>query len=101
MGGRVFFAGTDDPIGAKEISWWEETTESWFGQRARGVFLSGAEVSDLSPLSEINILEWLQLSRTQVSDLSPLAELKNVETLYLYDTQVSDLSPLSELKNTS
>jgi len=64
MGGRVSFQLTFG-----ERSWWQESTEKWFGERVRKVYLQ----------------------HTQVSDPSPLAELKNLEELYLYYTQVSDL----------
>jgi Leucine-rich repeat (LRR) protein len=80
-------------------SWWEKTTNKWFGGRVGGVQFTDTQVSDLSPLSELKNLRYLLLSNTQVSDLSPLAELKNLYYLQLGGTQVSDLSPLVELKN--
>ncbi len=69
MGGRVSF---HDRVKTDERSWWEKTTDKWFGGTVR----------------------WASLANTQVSELSPLAELKNLKTLNLNHTQVSDLSPL-------
>ena len=43
--------------------------------------LSGAQVSDLSPLSELVNLQWLDISRTQVSDLAPMASLRNLREI--------------------
>ncbi len=82
-----------------ERSWWEESTEKWFGKRVGSVSLQNTQVSDLSPLAELMNLEWLDLPYTQVSDLSPLTELKSLKELRLYNTPVNDLSPLVVLKN--
>ena len=60
--------------------------------------LPGTQVSDLSPLSKLSALQTLDLSGTQVSDLSPLSALPNLQVLTLWDSQVRDLGPLSELK---
>jgi hypothetical protein len=93
MDGRVDFDYRNDK------SWWEETTDKWFGERVRGVYLHNKQMSDLSPLAKLKNLENLHLDDTQVSDLSPLAELKKLEKLDLRRTRVSDLSPLAKLKN--
>jgi hypothetical protein len=95
MGGDAYFS----PLNYGKRSWWEESTDKWFGERVWSVCLDNTQVSDLSPLAELKNLELLELENTQVSDLSPLAELKNLELLELDNTQVSDLSPLAELKN--
>ena len=96
MGGGVYFHSS---LETDEQSWWEESTDRWFGERVRFVSLQEMQVSDLSPLAELKSLRLLELDNTPVSDLSPLVELKSLEWLYLTDTQVSDLSPLAELKN--
>ena len=42
-------------------------------------------------------MEFLQLQNNQISDLTPLANLQNLRVLHLYDNQISDVSPLSGL----
>ena len=96
LGGEVGFFyryETDDR------SWWEKSTDKWFGGRTRWVNLGNTQVSDLSPLAELKNLEVLGFQYTQVSDLSPLTEFNSLKNLSLYNTQVSDLSPLAELRN--
>ena len=46
------------------------------------------EVSDISPLTSLVNLEYLDLTGTPVSDVSPLAEMKTLRTLNLQDTEV-------------
>ncbi len=87
MGGKVSFHSR---IAIAKRSWWEKTTDKWFGERVRSVNLSNTQVSDLSPLAELKNLERLWVQRTQVSNLSPLSELKNLEMLCLQTKQVSD-----------
>jgi len=41
---------------------------------------------DLTPLSNLNALNWLDLSGTQVFDLSPLGKLRGLKVIKLYDT---------------
>ena len=97
MGGYVSFHTEEDPFGganrfrsgADKRSWWEESTDKWFGKRVRWVRLNYTKVSDLSPLAELKNLNQLVLNNTQVSDLSPLVELKGLERLFLTNTQVS------------
>ncbi|MFE8596129.1 NACHT domain-containing protein [Archangium violaceum] len=59
--------------------------------------LSGTQVSDLAPLAFLTVLQSLDLSGTQVSDLAPLAFLTVLQSLDLSGTQVSDLAPLASL----
>lgn len=56
-------------------------------------------ISDLSPLKELQNLKKLRLGFTNISNLTPLKELLNLQELYVHNTQVSDLSPLKELQN--
>ena len=56
------------------------------------------QVSDLSPLSNLESLKSLNCSDTQVSDLSPLSNLQSLKFLDCSATQVSDLSPLLKTK---
>ncbi len=49
-------------------SWWEESTDNWFGERVWRVHFTDKQVSDLSPLAELKILGKLDLNNTQISD---------------------------------
>jgi Leucine-rich repeat (LRR) protein len=80
-------------------SWWTRSTDKWFGRRVRTVMLYGPSVTDLSPLADLESLEWLFLNYIEASDLSPLAGLKNLKSIVIDDPQVSDLSALAELEN--
>ena len=70
----------------------------WFADVVK-VELYGAQVTDLSPLSNLPELRRLSLGKMPITDLSPFANLKNLELLYLSDTPVSDLAPLVNLTN--
>ncbi|MDZ4121470.1 MAG: leucine-rich repeat domain-containing protein, partial [Candidatus Cloacimonadaceae bacterium] len=63
------------------------------------LYLSGNQISDLSPLSSLTNLQELYLSYNQISDLSPLSALTILQVLDLWNNQISDLSPLSALIN--
>jgi hypothetical protein len=95
MDGRVSFHKVSD-----KSSWWEKSTNKWFGERVRGVTLSPVRKNDLSPLTKFKKLKELVLLSRKPVDISPLADLKNLETLslYLYGMEVRDLSHLVELK---
>lgn len=56
-----------------------------------------SSVVDLSPLSEIETLEWLSASRTMVADIRPLVSLRSLRSLYLGATNIVDAAPLAEL----
>jgi len=56
-------------------------------------------ISDISPLSELTNLMYLDLYDNNISDISPLSELTNLMYLDLYDNLISDISPLTELIN--
>ena len=51
-------------------------------------------LSDISPLSGLENLEYLSLDYNGISDVSPLSALANLERLYLRHNNVSDVSPL-------
>jgi Leucine-rich repeat (LRR) protein/thiol-disulfide isomerase/thioredoxin len=59
------------------------------------------EVSDLSPLSGLANLVYLDLDSNRVSDLTPLSSLQSIEILYLSYNPVQDVSPLSSLPKLS
>ena len=54
-------------------------------------------IIDLSPLTTLNSLMYLNVGGNQVSDLRPLANLTNLWGLSLWYNQVTDISPLSSL----
>jgi hypothetical protein len=54
-------------------------------------------IDDLSPLSSLDNLQELILKQNRVSDLSTLSGLAHLETLNLHRNEVSDLSPLTAL----
>lgn len=65
----------------------------------RFIDLGDNEVNDISALAGLDKLESVYLYETQVVDISPLAGKTNLETLFLHETSVKDLSPLKEIPN--
>jgi Leucine-rich repeat (LRR) protein len=61
--------------------------------------LSGVPIGDISALSGLSGLQSLNLSWTQVSDISALSGLSSLQNLELIGTQVSDISALSGLSS--
>jgi internalin A len=55
------------------------------------------ELSDLTPLTNLTALQYLDVSDTQVSNLTPLTNLTALQYLYVSGKQVSDLTPLTNL----
>ena len=64
---------------------------------SRELDLSGTSIPDLSPITNLTMLESLDLTETSVSDISPIAVLTALRSLDLMGTQVSDFTPLAEL----
>lgn len=63
------------------------------------VIASGSPVEDISAFANCPNLEWLELAFCgNVKDLSSLSELKNLKYLNVSSTQVKDLSPLDNVK---
>lgn len=60
--------------------------------------LHGSELRDLSPLDSMIELRELHLKGTSVVDLSPLAGLTNLEVLTVRSKELDDLSPLASLR---
>ncbi|MCY3870895.1 MAG: leucine-rich repeat domain-containing protein [Gemmatimonadetes bacterium] len=54
-------------------------------------------ISDISPLSNLTNLTWLNLSSNSISDVSALSNLTNLTVLSLYGNNVSGISSLSGL----
>ena len=57
------------------------------------------EVSDLTPLAELENLWALKLFGNPISDISPLAGLIGLQELHLGNSLISDLTPLVNLQN--
>ena len=53
--------------------------------------------SDLSPLSKLTQLRVLELDNNSINDVSPLTDLVNLERLYLVGNPIQDIEPLQEL----
>ena len=64
---------------------------------SRALDLSGTRISDLSPITNLTMLELLVLTEAGVSDISPLANLTELQSLYLMGMDISDISPLASL----
>ena len=65
-------------------------------------YLSGCQISDLSPLAKLKNLSSLSLNDNKFSDLAGLSKMKKLERLNLdRNPNISDLSPLAKLKNLS
>ena len=58
---------------------------------------SGCQIVDLTPLAKLKELVTLNLEINLIEDVSPLAELPNLTTLYIGRNPVLDFSPLDNL----
>ncbi len=66
--------------------------------RLECVILSGSNIHDLSGFANCPNLTWLEIAYCpQVTDLSPLSELQNLKYLNISITSVTDLSPLDDV----
>ncbi|MCL1823554.1 MAG: leucine-rich repeat domain-containing protein [Oscillospiraceae bacterium] len=61
--------------------------------------LENNNISDISALSGLNNLIRLNLSLNQIADISPLSEMYDLTYLYIYSNNITDISVLSELYN--
>lgn len=61
------------------------------------LFLSGNEISDLTPLSKLTNLQELSLVENRVTDLTPLSNLTNLQSLNLSKNQITDISSIANL----
>ena len=59
---------------------------------------SGCQIVDISPLANLKELVSLNLEKNQIRDVSPLAELVNLRTLYIQNNPVLDFSSLDNLR---
>ncbi len=58
----------------------------------------GAWIENLSPLTRLQTLTYLNLVNLHLTDISPLADMAQLQTLRLSQNEIVDLAPLSELK---
>jgi small GTP-binding protein len=65
--------------------------------RASGNITYPWNLSDISALSSLANLEWLDLSSNKISDLSPLVPLGNLRTLDLHYNEIRNADPLQVL----
>ncbi len=61
--------------------------------------LNKNRIVDISPLSGLGNLVWLNLGSNQLVDLVPLSGLTGLQTAILYGNRIVDISPLSGLRN--
>ena len=56
------------------------------------------QISDLTPISQLNKLRWLNLGRNQITDLTPLKKLNQLKQLYLYENPNLTKTQIAELQ---
>lgn len=61
----------------------------------QGLNIKGKNITDLSPLRDYQVIEYLTINSDKVSDLSPLHNLPILKILHLSGNNITDLSPLS------
>ena len=61
------------------------------------LYVGGNQISDISPLTDMITLHQLHLNDNPISDISPLATTDSLQQLMLARTQVTDFSPLYDL----
>ena len=67
--------------------------------RLRELDFSGTSVSDVTPLSAIESLRSLHVTKSPLRDLVPLSNLAMLTDLDISNTSVEDLRPLGALEN--
>lgn len=61
--------------------------------------IGGNAVSDLSPISALKKLYYLEAPKNNISDLSPLADMTQLTWAVFWENDISDLTPVSNLVN--
>jgi Leucine-rich repeat (LRR) protein len=61
--------------------------------------LSTNQISDISVLSGLTTLRYLDLEHNHIGDISAVSNLTNLNALWLSDNQITDISALSGLTN--
>ena len=61
--------------------------------------LEDHQISDLTPLKDLNNLQSLTLRNNRIQDITPLAGLTKLQYLQLEDNQIIDISPVAKMTN--
>lgn len=75
----------------------EDIKELYYMQDLKELELSGNNISDLTPISQITGLTKLIISHNKIEDISSLTALTQLTELYLSSNLISDLTPLASL----
>lgn len=67
-------------------------------QQILKINLDNTRITDLSPLTDLTLLQTIHLRHTGVSDITPLGELQHLRRLHLGATSVSEISPVKNLR---
>ncbi|QEL83381.1 leucine-rich repeat domain-containing protein [Bacillus mycoides] len=60
--------------------------------------LRESNVTDLSVISGLRHLKYLDLSSNPIESIQPVSKLENLDMLFLRDNKIADLTPLSQMK---
>ncbi|SCB86553.1 leucine-rich repeat domain-containing protein [Bacillus mycoides] len=60
--------------------------------------LRESNVTDISFISELRHLKYLDLSSNPIESIQPVSKLENLDMLFLRDNKIADLTPLSQMK---
>ncbi|QWG26610.1 LPXTG cell wall anchor domain-containing protein [Bacillus mycoides] len=60
--------------------------------------LRESNVTDISVISELRHLKYLDLSSNPIESIQPVSKLENLDMLFLRDNKIADLTPLSQMK---
>ena len=63
----------------------------------RDLFAGGCNISDITPLAGLVMLQQLSLARNRITDIAPLANLTQLISLDLADNDIADIRPLAGL----
>jgi hypothetical protein len=61
--------------------------------------LHGNLITNITPLEDLTKLKYLELSYNNITDISILSNMKDLEQLWMADASLDDLSPLQDLTN--
>ena len=60
--------------------------------------LRESNVTDISVISGLRHLKYLDLSSNPIESIQPVSKLENLDMLFLRDNKITDLTPLSQMK---
>ncbi len=60
--------------------------------------LRESNVTDISVISGLRHLKYLDLSSSSIESIQPVSKLENLDMLFLRDNKIADLTPLSQMK---